>query len=903
MKIGIIFGGASREREISFAGGRTVYDNLDKSLFTPVPIFVDSFNNFILLDWQYIYKGTIRDFFPPIDLVPPSPHQFQIYNESLQVANYDEVIAKVGRKISLEELPSLIDFAFLTLHGSMGEDGSVQGLLQWLGIPYSGSSILPSSMGMDKAAQKKLMVAGGFNSPKYVVIKKSEWLHQFNYDQAFETIKQNLGIPFVIKPANQGSSVGATIITEDSSQNFVVAMDKAFFIKVTTSAEWLSLSDDGKINLVRTICDIREGVGLPLLVRELVEEVYHHDKMITHPEELFSFFENHFKANSSPLQLEGTDTEKEVLVEGFIKGKEFSCIVIQDENNQAIALPPTEIVKGQELFDYRSKYMPGLSRKVTPIQIEVEKIEAIRLECENLFRYLGFNVYARIDGFIADDGKIYLNDPNTTSGMLPSSFFFHQAAEIGLNPSQFLSYIICTSIQQRIGVGYNNIHLQQLLDKLNADLQLKMESTSTKIKVAVIMGGYSSERHISIESGRNIYEKLASSAKYQPIPVFLSGNPEEHELYVMPVNIMLKDNADDIRQKILTYHPHPVIESIKQECKHITDKYAGRKVNFAPQKITYNELKNLADEVFIALHGRPGEDGAVQHELEKLNLPYNGSKEASALITINKYATLQLLKEANMPVTDQLLVTKKEWLEQRQVILENIVSEFPFPIIAKPVDDGCSSAVKKIKNQEELIAFAELIFRESEDLLHPQYELLHLKPKEEFPRKEVLLIEKLISKETAVRFMEVTVGLLTHHTEDGGLLYEVFEPSETLSDGDVLSLEEKFLAGQGQNITPARFSKVPKEQKLISNIVKIAIQDAAIALQIEGYARIDAFVKIYDDLRTEVMVIEANSLPGMTPATCIYHQAAIAGYKPYDFIDKILEFGKQRLAKPALLAQ
>ncbi|MEY4926715.1 MAG: hypothetical protein RI894_1151, partial [Bacteroidota bacterium] len=71
LKIGILFGGTSREREISFAGGRTVYDNLDKTLFTPVPIFLDSLGNFILLDWQYIYKGTIRDFYPPVSSLPP----------------------------------------------------------------------------------------------------------------------------------------------------------------------------------------------------------------------------------------------------------------------------------------------------------------------------------------------------------------------------------------------------------------------------------------------------------------------------------------------------------------------------------------------------------------------------------------------------------------------------------------------------------------------------------------------------------------------------------------------------------------------------------------------------------------------------------------------------------------
>src|SRR5580765_5866130 len=114
MKIGIFFGGASREREISFAGGRTVYDNLDKNLFEAIPIFVDSLGNFILLDWKYIYKGTIRDFYPPVDSLPVSHHKSlnkeplgQIYIESFpdqSPSEQDTLIAEVGRKISIEAL-------------------------------------------------------------------------------------------------------------------------------------------------------------------------------------------------------------------------------------------------------------------------------------------------------------------------------------------------------------------------------------------------------------------------------------------------------------------------------------------------------------------------------------------------------------------------------------------------------------------------------------------------------------------------------------------------------------------------------------------------------------------------------------------------------------------------------
>src|SRR5690606_24304764 len=98
----------------------------------------------------------------------------------------------------------------------------------------------------------------------------------------------------------------------------------------------------------------------------------------------------------------------------------------------------------------------------------------------------------------------------------------------------------------------------------------------------------------------------------------------------------------------------------------------------------------------------------------------------------------------------------------------------------------------------------------------------------------------------------------------------------------------------GQNITPARYAKNEKDRQTISNKVKDELGKAAKLLGVTGYCRIDAFVRIFKDLSIEVIFIEVNSLPGMTPATCIFHQAAINNYKPYEFIDNILEFGRQR---------
>ena len=137
---------------------------------------------------------------------------------------------------------------------------------------------------------------------------------------------------------------------------------------------------------------------------------------------------------------------------------------------------------------------------------------------------------------------------------------------------------------------------------------------------------------------------------------------------------------------------------------------------------------------------------------------------------------------------------------------------------------------------------------------------------------------------------------MTHYDDQHKIKYEIFDTSESLAESGILSLEEKFLAGEGQNITPARFSKDLQLQKQISERMQHDIEKAATILKIEGYSRIDNFVRVYfkPELRVETIIIEANSLPGMTPATCIFHQCALHGYKPFDFIDSILEFGKER---------
>lgn len=410
------------------------------------------------------------------------------------------------------------------------------------------------------------------------------------------------------------------------------------------------------------------------------------------------------------------------------------------------------------------------------------------------------------------------------------------------------------------------------------------------------MGGYSFERHISMESGRNIYEKLSSSPDFEPIPVFLAGNSQSYRLFQLPLNMMLKDNADDIRDKILNYNENNALNIIQTESERITKEYLRNRPVFKPEEISLETLSQICEGVFIALHGRPGEDGTIQEDLAKFGLYHNGSLSHSASITINKFETNRILREKGFLVANHAIVLKSDWQTKGLHLSQEICKEFGLPLIAKPADDGCSAAVRKIKSPEELNVYLSAIFR---DTTHPSQEIcsaLNIRITDEMPQKNEILIEQFIDREGATRFLEVTGGMLTHFNENGQIQYEVFEPSESLAESEILSLEEKFLAGQGQNLTPSRFSNDPIEQNRISQAVRNTLESVAKALDVTGYCRIDAFVRIFENGQVETVIIEVNSLPGMTPATCIYHQASINGYKPFEFIREILKFGEKRIS-------
>lgn len=164
MKVGVIAGGVSSEREISLRSGQAVFN-------------------------------------------------------ALKELGYNSVFIDAGPDLCEKIKAEKIDIAFLVLHGGWGENGAVQGMLEVMGIPYTGSGVLASALAMDKVASKKMFLYHNIPVPNFKVITKKDYLNSGISQLPF-------GFPCVVKPANEGSSIGVNIVKDD--REFQSAINEAF---------------------------------------------------------------------------------------------------------------------------------------------------------------------------------------------------------------------------------------------------------------------------------------------------------------------------------------------------------------------------------------------------------------------------------------------------------------------------------------------------------------------------------------------------------------------------------------------------------------------------------------------------------------------------------------------------
>ena len=558
MKIGIFFGGPAREREISFAGGKTAMENIDKTLFEPIPVFVDGCGHFILLNPELVYAASIRDFYPPKSY----QGDYQIYSESLgQMSDneLDTMISVVGKRISPDKFSEHFKFAFIAMHGPACEDGSIQGLLEWYGIPYSGPSVMGSSIGIDKIAQNDLIKLAVGLDKKTTTLSRA-YFEANDSAKVFEEIKHEVGLPFVVKAPHQGSSIGVAFVKKDSVEDFEKAVKQCLFIREVSENEWNSID---KHEFVQRMANLDEGIGLPVAING--EVVYHPQDLLQKLEEFFA----NSKENASLISLNSEDV---VLIEGFVKGQEFSCGVIQKPNGESVALPPTEIIANVEVFDFKAKYQSSATRKKIPVDTSLENNQKIQHDVKKIFDSLKFGVCTRIDGFLTPDGRVILHDPNTIPGMSPTSIIFKQMAEIGLNVSDSITYFIRQSIRERMRTGKNTFKFQKLLDKLDLAIAKRVAEMPSRKRVAVVFGGYTPEnQEESFIKARKAFGKLSASIEYLPIPVFMDANGTNQ----IPMNLMFKEFAADIIQ-CMANPVHPLIVQTRKNAEAITLHFTGK---------------------------------------------------------------------------------------------------------------------------------------------------------------------------------------------------------------------------------------------------------------------------------------------------------------------------------------
>ncbi|HEX8695113.1 MAG TPA: D-alanine--D-alanine ligase [Longimicrobium sp.] len=331
MNIAVLMGGTSAEREVSLASGLGIVKALRER------------------GHQVWTVDTARGFVAPEregDLLP----------EGVHAAPPDDVEGALA-PIALADVEQVrqADVAFLALHGGAGEDGTVQALLELMGVRYTGTGPLGSGVAMDKDISKRLLRDAQVPTLPWRVARAPD----FRYDA--DIIEDLIGYPTVVKPSRQGSSVGLTVV--------------------------------------------REPDALEAAVREAARY------------------------------------DSEVMIERYARGRELTVGILGDQ-----ALPPVEIRPKKGLYDYESKYTPGMTEYFCPAPLDEELTAQMQAYALRAFKVLKLRGYARVDFILAKE-QLFCLEANTLPGMTATSLLPKAALAAGIEYPELCERIV------RLAVG------------------------------------------------------------------------------------------------------------------------------------------------------------------------------------------------------------------------------------------------------------------------------------------------------------------------------------------------------------------------------------------------------------------------------------------------------------------
>lgn len=342
MKIVVLAGGTSTEREISIVSGTGICKALRQKGHQAV--LMDIFCGDEKVDWEN-----------------PFPEEYDVDAASAYMSSFNPELENMKKERRNFFGPNVLalceqaDIVFLGLHGANGEDGKVQAAFDLIGIKYTGTGYLSSALAMDKGITKQMFLMHDVPTPKGTSMKKAH---------AVRDVKElGMEFPVVVKTCCGGSSVGVYI-----------AADQAEYEKA-------------------------------------LEDAYSY--------------------------------EDEVVIEEYIKGREFSVAVVDGR-----AYPVIEIAPLQGFYDYKNKYQPGSTIETCPAELSVELTEKMQRYAEAGARALGLEGYCRLDFMMKENGDMYCLEANTLPGMTPTSLIPQEAQVLGIDYPSLCELLIEVSMKK-----------------------------------------------------------------------------------------------------------------------------------------------------------------------------------------------------------------------------------------------------------------------------------------------------------------------------------------------------------------------------------------------------------------------------------------------------------------------
>jgi D-alanine-D-alanine ligase len=255
LKVGILFGGKSAEHEVSLQSAKNVYDAIDREKYEPVLIGIDKSGRWLLNNESRFL------------LDADDPRRIRLNPSSDAVALVPQGGGAIAN-FSADKSAGAIDVVFPILHGPFGEDGTVQGLLKLADLPFVGTGVLASAVGMDKDVMKRLLRDAGIPIGKFRALIRNDSGTIPDYDE----IHAELGSPVFVKPANMGSSVGVNKV--HGREEYLPALKDAFEYDTKAVIEEFVPGRELECSVLGSSGDIKASVPGEVITRH---EFYSYD--------------------------------------------------------------------------------------------------------------------------------------------------------------------------------------------------------------------------------------------------------------------------------------------------------------------------------------------------------------------------------------------------------------------------------------------------------------------------------------------------------------------------------------------------------------------------------------------------------------------------------------------------